>query len=676
MNKILLEPINKIITLDKIKENALNRLGIEIVADLLLYKPTSLKKRRIYPNLATLRHHDEVVIKAKVIEIIYPQKKTQPVKYFVSNETGGVTIIFFKFHNYFKKSLCIGKEIIIGGKVELYDYRPQIAHPEIIFDQSQITEFEPKYPLTYGITNSMMRNYIYKAISVCNISHEWIPENLLQEYSIPSFMDAVKNLHQYKNFSASLEKSTLRLKIDEAFLNQISFRYIRERATKLKGRKFKVNNDLKEKVLKKLGFELTQGQIDVINDIEVDQMSPNQMLRMVQGDVGSGKTIVAILTALNVISAGSQSAIMVPTDVLAQQHYQAATSLLADFNINVILLTGKITGKKKEILLESIKSGEAHLVIGTHSLFQEKVIFHDLGYIIVDEQHRFGVNQRMDLVSKGDRPDVLIMSATPIPRTLSLTMFGDLAISYIKTKPLNRKNITTLACSVKKLDDICIAIRNRIEKGEKVFWICPLIGITDKEEYSTFSDVETRFSYLNNIFGDEVEFLYGTMSQEEKSKVINKLLDSTIKILVSTTVIEVGVDIPDATLIIIENAEKFGLAQLHQLRGRVGRSNLESVCILLYGAQTSKIAFQRLKIIKDSQDGFYISEQDLILRGEGELLGQKQSGEQNFRFLDISMDASIINKCNFVANKMEITDNLILQMSIFNKQMMRNKIGY
>lgn len=674
MSNILLEPIDKIITLDKSKADALKRLELETVADLLIYRPLSLKKRKIYPNLSMLTHQDEVVVKAKVIEIIIPQKKSQPSKCFIGNETGGITIIFFKFTPYLKKIFTIGKEVIIGGKIELYDYRPQITHPEIFFDKAQITEYEPKYPLTYALTNSMIRSHIHKAISACTNVVEWIPDSLLKEYNISSFMDSVKSLHQYMDFSVPVEKALLRFKIDEALSNQLGFRYVREQTKSEDGREFKSNSDLQKQIIEKLGFELTQGQVDAIKDIEKDQASSNQMLRMIQGDVGCGKTIVAILTALNVISSGAQAAFMVPTDVLAQQHYNFATKLLSEFNINVALLTGKITGKKKEILLDSIKSGEVDLVIGTHSLFQEKVIFKDLGYIIVDEQHRFGVNQRMELVLKGDRPDVLIMSATPIPRTLSMTMFGDLAISYIKTKPLNRKDINTVVCSIKKLDDICIAVRNRIDRGEKVFWVCPLIEVDEQEELNMFVDVETRFSYLKNIFGDDVGFLHGGMASDEKSKIINQLLDSTIKILVSTTVIEVGVDIPDATLIIIENAEKFGLAQLHQLRGRVGRSNLESVCVMLYGKTSSKIAFERLKIMKESQDGFYISEKDLILRGEGELLGQKQSGDQNFKFLDISTDAQLINKCNFVASSMEITDNQILQMAIFNKQIKSNKI--
>lgn len=672
MNK-LFEPISKHLSLDKTKEAALKRLGVETVIDLLLYKPISYKQKRLYPDLKTLAHGDEVIIKVEVKEIEYPARKTSPTKIFVSNETGAVTLTFFKFHSYLKSYYKIGNKLTLAGKVEFFDYRAQISHPEVIFDsalpKSRDDVFiEPRYGLTYAITNSQVRNYIAKALPLAKDIPEWLPDELLKEYNLPSFYGALCEIHGVDApRDDALATANLRLKIDEAISNQLGFKYIKEQTIAQKGKSFKNNNELKQRVINRLGFELTQDQQDVIAEIELDQLNEMQMLRMVQGDVGCGKTIVAILTALNVIGAGYQAAIMVPTEVLATQHYNSALQLLSEIGLNVQLLTGKILGKNRKEVLDSIESGEANFIVGTHALFQENVKFKNLGYIIVDEQHRFGVNQRMELIAKGEHPDVLIMSATPIPRSLSLTMFGDLAISKIQTMPKSRKPVSTLVAPINKLEDVYKSVSSKIEKDEKVFWICPLIENTEEKNQFEYIDVETRFQELKLRFGDKVGFLHGQIKPDEKNNIIGSLRDGAINILVATTVIEVGIDIPDATLIVIENSEKFGLAQLHQLRGRVGRGSLESMCLMLYGKFTSKIAFERMKIMKESHDGFYIAEQDLKLRGEGDLLGEKQSGEQNFKFLDISQDSNIITTCHNIAKRLTIDDSKKLQLMIYNK---------
>ncbi len=666
-NKILL-PIENILTIDKTKLSALKRLKIERVVDLLLYKPSYYQKRLIYPSLSKLAHGNHVVIKGKVSEVLYPKAKSGPTKISIFNDSGSIVLVFFKLHKYLQSIFKIGAEVTVSGKVEFYDFRPQINHPEILYDKDLITENEPIYPLTYGITNSQIRKYIIKAIRYCGEINEWLPNGLISEYGLPSFMQAVRKIHA-EPADVSLQKSLLRLKIDEALSNQIGFRYIKEEARGSKGRIFSINEKIKNSVISALSFDLTEDQEKVLKEIEQDQASNSQMLRMLQGDVGCGKTIVAMLSAINAITSGAQVALMAPTEVLAEQHYNFASKIFEPYGIRVGLLTGKMPSKKKNEMLEAIKSGRIDLLLGTHSLFQEKVQFKDLGYVIVDEQHRFGVEQRMELVSKGSHPDILIMSATPIPRSLSLTMFGDLALSIIKTMPKTRKEVKTIISSISKIEDVCKAAQNVISRSEKIFWICPLIEVGE-EGKSNFIDVETRFNYLSNIFGNQVEFLHGGIGGEDKSKILNKLKVGEIKILVATTVIEVGIDIPDATLIVIENAEKFGLAQLHQLRGRVGRGDKESTCILLYGKQVSAVAFERFKIMKESRDGFFIAEKDLLLRGEGELLGSRQSGEQNFKFLDLSTDGSIISRCNNIASGILINKDRLLQMMIYNPKML------
>ena len=665
----LFASIETALSLDKTKLAGLKRLGLERVVDLLIYSPSYYQKRLIYPDLNSLVNGEHVVIKGSVQEVACPARKHQPTKIYIQAETGGVTVVFFKFHNYLKTIFKIGNNVSISGKVEYYDYRPQINHPEIIFDSEFITPNEPIYNLTYGITNSQLRKYIYKAMKFIGDIPEWLPETIVEQYKLPNFMQSIQVLHgSGSNDGVKIEKAALRFKIDEAMANQLGFRYIKELSLSTRGRSFVVSDDLKSLVMRELGFSLTGDQIKVIHEIEKDQESSMQMLRLVQGDVGCGKTIIAILTSLNVMSSGSQVALMVPTEILAQQHYNFAEKILKNTHFKVKLISGKIPGKLKNELLRAIEVGEADLIIGTHSLFQESMKFKDLGYVIVDEQHRFGVEQRMELIAKGGSPDVLIMSATPIPRSLSLTMFGDLPISIIKSMPKSRKPVKTIVAPIGKIEDVCKAVKSAIIKNEKVFWVCPLIETED--DSSNYIDVETRFNYLESIFGDQVRFLHGLMNSEEKSRIINQLKDGAIKIIVSTTVIEVGIDIHDATLIIIENAEKFGLAQLHQLRGRVGRGEKESLCILLYGSIVSKVAFERFKIMKETNDGFLIAEKDLLLRGEGDLLGARQSGEQSFKFLDLSVDGNIINKCNILSKSLPIDKDRLLQIYIYNHKIL------
>lgn len=685
MIQYIFDEIDKHLKLDKPKVEGLARLGIYRVIDLLIYTPYDYKELKIFPDLTKLHHEEEVIIKVTVKEIKYPQKRSSPTKIYCANHTGGITVTYFNMHSYLKTIYRIGNVLTISGKVEFYDNFPQISHPDIIYDANLISSKEPKYALTYGLLNNQLRSYISKLLPLAEKTQEWLPKEIIDHYELPSFYEALKSIHSISNSNNSTKnsstKSFLRLKIDEAFSNQLGFKFIQEKCIKEKDRIFPKDLELQSRILKKFPYSLTQGQLNAIKEIESDQIKNDQMLRMVQGDVGCGKTIVAFLASLNVLKSGGQVALMAPTEVLASQHFEFVSKYLDNTGYQTCLLSSKTKPKEREKLFASIKNGEIHYIVGTHSLLNEKLEFKDLAFVIVDEQHKFGVNQRIELVSKGNNPDVLIMSATPIPRTLSLTYFGDLSMTKITEMPSNRKKINTVVSSTTKLPDVFHLVSNKIKNNEKIYWICPLISQADNNEQENkankdqiYIDVAQRYEYLQGLFGDKVGELHGALKQEKKHSIIEEFRNGEISILVSTTVVEVGVDVPDATLIVIENAEKFGLAQLHQLRGRVGRGSLDSSCILLYGKYTSKIAFERLKIMKESSDGFYIAEKDLLLRGEGELLGEKQSGAQNFRFVDLAADYEIIKACNKAVSNLTINQDLIQVISIFNKNIIDKKV--
>lgn len=446
------------------------------------------------------------------------------------------------------------------------------------------------------------------------------------------------------------ESITKQLAAKELIANQISLFKARTRIAGKHGNIYPKAEQIQTNILNSLGFELTSYQQQVIEEIERDQASGIEMMRLLQGDVGSGKTLVALLTMTNVAAAGFQTTLMVPTDLLANQHYEFFVRALKNTGIKIGLLTGKILGLARKNIMMQLGNGQIDILIGTHALFQEKVNFKKLGYIVIDEQHRFGVQQRLDLISKGINPDILVMTATPIPRSLALTIFGDMTISKLQGKPKNRLPIATNTIPINKIEHIIEAINKKLIAGELIYWICPLIEQDDKEkseEDSLLMDVMNRFNSIENIYAGCSGIIHGKMKNEQKDAVMKQFKDGEIKILVATTVIEVGIDVPEATLIIIENAERFGLAQLHQLRGRVGRGSLQSYCILLYNPKRlGKVGRGRFEIMKQTNDGFYIAEQDLKLRGSGEILGIKQSGEMDFFFADLARDYDLLLKAN------------------------------
>jgi ATP-dependent DNA helicase RecG len=678
---ILFKPITDIIKIKSHTAAALARLNLYLVRDLLLHKPHNYIAKSLHPDLSALTHGEQIVAEVTVGEIQAPSRRGSPTKIYTENDTGSLTLVFFnKIHPFLFSRLRFGAKIIVTGKAELNDFYYQISHPEIIFDRKIIGDgIEPVYPLTYGVTNKQLHGYILKALEcfprtselfssgLARRSHDALGSSLCSSEGsnlLDTLLVALKGIHIPKSQAdaATHIKTIARL---ELLSNQLSLANIRKNNGTIRGAAFSKAADLQNQILRKLKFELSSGQVEVIEEIESDQAAEIRMTRMLQGDVGSGKTLVALMTMLNVAAKGVQSALMAPTDLLAAQHF-AFFSKALDGLCEVALLTGKTKPKERAEILERLAGGQILILIGTHALFQTKVIFGNLGYIIIDEQHRFGVEQRLELLNKAKHPDLLVMTATPIPRSLSLTLFGDMSVSRLKTKPQNRPAIVTSATRLSKVDDVIMSLDRKLQKGERVYWVCPLIEQSDEKSDNAkdFADVLSRWSSLSAQYPARVGLLHGKLPAEVKDDVMQQFKNGELEILVATTVIEVGIDVPEATLIVIENAERFGLAQLHQLRGRVGRGVVESHCILLYG-NAGAVSRQRLDIMRTSNDGFYIAEEDLKLRGGGEILGTKQSGQQEFRFADLSIDVDILIECNKIASKMVVDEDAELLMRVF-----------
>lgn len=681
MYDIFFQPVKSIISIKETAEKALKRLGILNVRDLVFYKPYSYNISDTSSNLSALR--DNLLIQAEVtiVEILQSRSGRTPTKIYVANDTGGLTLVFFnKIPPFIFTKLKVGGKYTIYGKAQYFDGGFQITHPEFIFKKSLSAPVEPVYHLTYGLINKQLYDYILTAIRALEVAINARNSfsKVEQELScyVTDLVNEIKKLHLVSHvpnpllIEQTMDSVVSKLTEKELFANQVSLVKLKRKEQEVLGRSFNITNEVKDKVFSNLGFELTKCQQEAIKQIEQDQASNIQMMRLLQGDVGSGKTIVALLTMLNVVSSGAQAVLMVPTDLLSLQHYQFFIKALTGTVVNVELLTGKTSIKTRRVIKENLENGTIDILIGTHALFQEGVIFKDLGYVIIDEQHRFGVQQRLELIAKATHPDVLVMTATPIPRSLTLTMFGDMSVSQVKDKPKNRLPIVTTMTSNNKRQQVALSLKKMIDREQKIYWVCPLIDQNDKtlgqEEASVYSDIIARHEELERLYPQQVAILHGKMKSACKEEVMQKFKNGVIKILVATTVIEVGIDVPDATLIIVENAEKFGLAQLHQLRGRVGRGDLQSYCILMYNPKGfSATARNRLEIMRQSNDGFYIAEQDLLLRGGGEILGTKQSGEPEFFFADLGRDLNILLRANKLAQSISFSEFTEFQTRLF-----------
>lgn len=615
------------------------------IVDLLWHLPSGIIDRRCNVLLNQAANGKIWTGKVRVVEHLAPKTKKQPYRIAVEDDTEQLILVFFKtYGDGLSKQFPVGAEKIISGKIEIFNHSLQMTHPDYVVDAENAENMpliETVYPLTAGITNKMLNKQIKQAISYVPQLPEWLDEHILTQHNWPNFNQALRQIHNPQNLS-DLEPNSparRRLAYDELLANQLSLAIVRGRLKKQKGRSLTGNGTLKEKLLKIIPFKLTSAQQRVINEIECDLSSEYRMLRLLQGDVGSGKTIVALLTMLNAVECGLQTAIMAPTEILAEQHYETIAELCNKIGVKTALLTGNVKGKARKELLEDLSAGKIDIIIGTHALFTEDVVFKDLAYAIVDEQHRFGVRQRLSLSQKGNLCDVLVMTATPIPRTLVLTQFGDMEYSQIDELPAGRKAVTTTVMPLSKIHDVVDALERKLQSNTQAYWICPLVEESEKMDLSAATE---RFESLKEIFGDKIGLVHGKMKEAEKNAVMEDFKNGKLKLLVSTTVIEVGVNVPNATVMIIEHAERFGLAQLHQLRGRIKRGYEAGNCVLMYGYPLSAVSRERLNTIKNTEDGFLIAEEDLKLRGGGEILGTKQSGFSNFRLADLSVHGDLL----------------------------------
>ena len=618
--------------------------GTKII-DLLLTIPRGLKKREYIKEITDKYLKKEIAIEI-IIEKHLPQfNPKMPYKILCKNNNNEIEIIFFRgYVKYLKKILPVGEKRIVCGKLGKIENKYQIIHPENISPIEELSYLHGSlslYSLTKGLTMSFYRKSINQALGKIIDIPEWIKEDILKRNNWLSWRKTIELLHKPKNLDdKKIQELRERLAFDEALSHYIKLLITKEKLKKNICHKIEVDKEIKKKILSKIFFSLTNSQLKVIKEIEDDLNKENPMLRLLQGDVGSGKTIVALLTLANVFKKNIQAALMVPTEILAIQHYNYFSDLFKDTKVNIVLLTSKINSKEKESVQKKIENGKAQIIIGTHAIFQKNINFKDLGYVIIDEQHRFGVHQKFQLSAKGCNPHILVMTATPIPRTLALTMYGNMNISKITEMPSNRKKIETIATSSNKVSKIIKGLDNIIDKKLNAFWVCPLI---DESEKLDLTAATNRFEKLKKIFGNNVGIIHGKMDIEEKKEIIDKFKSKEILILVSTTIIEVGIDVPDATVMIIEESNRFGLSQLHQLRGRIGRSDRKSTCVLIYKEKNlNEYSKKRINTIKNTNDGFKIAEEDLKLRGFGEILGTRQSGYQLFKILDPLTDIRIM----------------------------------
>ena len=612
----------------------------EKIVNLIYHLPNSVVDRRVMPSVPDMQ---EGKVATTIVQIedymppARPRDKKSPFKIRCYNETGFVTLVFFNaFPDYLKRQLPVGQKRVVSGRVERFGGEVQITHPDYIEPVSNLNmvkKLEPVYPLTAGIARKNLVKIITDALTRVKPLPEWIDNGFLKKHKWQPWHISILKLHHPEEESdiATTGKYITRLAYDELLANQLALALVRKFVNKTTGQVNDGNGVLQKELLAKLPFELTNGQKQVISEIYEDMKSPDRMMRLLQGDVGSGKTVVALFAALNAVESGKQVAIMAPTEILARQHYAWISAILENIDCKVEILIGKIKGEQRKRILKELENGDIDIIIGTHALFQESVDFANMGLAIIDEQHRFGVEQRMQLAKKGSNADVLLMTATPIPRTLTLTMYGDMECSRLTDKPIGRKEIDTRIVPSSRMEDVVQGMWRVIDRGEKVYWICPLI---EESEASDLAAAQERHKVLNKIFQGRVGLVHSRIKSDEREHVMKEFRDGDIDILVATTVVEVGVDIPDATVIVIEHAERFGLSQLHQLRGRVGRNDKQSSCVLLYHG-LGEIAKERLKIMRESNDGFRLAEEDLKLRGGGDVLGTKQSGMPDFKVANL-----------------------------------------
>jgi len=618
--------------------------GLKVV-DVLWHLPRELIDRQIQPDSASAVSGEIATLTLTVVRHEPSRVKRQPYRVGCTDGAEEVTLVFFHAReDYIRKILPEGALRLVSGTVDRFRGDTQITHPDYVLapeDAKDLPLVEPVYPLTEGLTLKTFGKAVRAALEDIPELPEWQDKTFHDRQGWPSWADALRTVHRPDGPGAlsSENPARARLAYDELLANQLALQIMREKMKQRPGREIKGDGRLRTQVEKALPFQLTGSQRVALSEIGGDMAAPSAMLRLLQGDVGSGKTIVALFAMLDAVECGGQAALMAPTEILARQHMATIEPLVAPLGLKTAVLTGRDKGSARKETLAGLASGEIDIVVGTHALFQESVEMQDLMLAVIDEQHRFGVHQRLNLAAKGRGVDVLVMTATPIPRTLLLTAYGDLETSQLHEKPAGRKPIDTRTIPLSRLQEVTTAVERRLADGAKVYWVCPLV---EESEVSDLAAAEDRYAELKARLGDRVTLIHGRMKGPEKDAAMARFAEGPPSILVATTVIEVGVDVPDATVMIIEHAERFGLAQLHQLRGRVGRGSADSVCLLLFAEPLSETAKARLSILRETEDGFRIAEEDLKLRGGGEILGTRQSGLPEFRLADLAVHAELL----------------------------------
>jgi ATP-dependent DNA helicase RecG len=610
------------------------------VIDLLWHLPTGLIERGRVPSIAAARPGTLATLEVRVAEH-RPDggrrgRRRGPYRILVEDDSGALELVYFKADaNYLKRLLPVGATRLISGKLEDYDGSLQMPHPDHVAAVEAVDTFpevEPVYPLTAGLSNTTVRKAIDGALNQLPKVPEWIDPAFLARQGWSPFADAIRKVHapEAESDLSPLALPRARLAYDELLANQLALAIIRQRLKRSRGRSLAAPGKIRQAIVAVLPFALTNAQTRALAEIDADMAGGTRMLRLLQGDVGSGKTIIALLSMATAVEIGAQAALMAPTELLARQHFATIAGFAEAAKMRVALLTGRERGKERTALLEALQAGAINILIGTHALFQETIQFRDLGLVVIDEQHRFGVHQRLALQEKGtgSGAELLVMTATPIPRTLLLTSYGDMDLSQLDEKPPGRKPIVTRTVPLERLDEVVDAADRAVDNGAQIYWVCPLVSESDALDVAAAED---RYTELRARFGNRVGLVHGQLAGKDKDAVMARFASGDLAILVSTTVIEVGVDVPNASIMIIEHAERFGLAQLHQLRGRVGRGGAESSCVLLYKQPLGDTARERLNVMRNTEDGFVIAEEDLRLRGGGEVLGTRQSGLPAFR---------------------------------------------
>jgi len=621
--------------LDKLYAHLLEREAPRVV-DLLFHLPSGVIDRRARPKLHDAQPGQVVTVAVTVDKHrpSPPHRSRAPYRIYTHDDTGDLILTYFNARkDYLEKLLPVGETRYVSGTAEFYDGMLQMVHPDRVVDEAGFAALplvEPMYPLTEGLALGNIRRAMDGALGRLPDLPEWQDEAWMARERFPTFAAALRNLHRpaQPHDIAPENPAWTRLAYDELLAGQLALALVRAHMRRQAGRGSASEGRLRARILKALPYALTHSQQKAVDDIITDLARPQRMLRLLQGDVGSGKTVVALTAAAAVIEAGRQAAFMAPTEILARQHLATIAPLADAAGIRVTILTGRERGPARKEILDRLILGDIDLLIGTHALFQEDVVFHDLALAVVDEQHRFGVHQRLALTQKGEAVDVLVLTATPIPRTLVLTFFGDMDISELREKPPGRQPIDTRTIPLSRLEEVEDAVGRVLLEDKRAYWICPLV---DESEKSDLAAAQARFDELRKRFGDRVDLVHGRMKGADKDAAMARFTVGETQLLIATTVIEVGVDVPEATIMVIEHAERFGLAQLHQLRGRIGRGPGASTCLLLYKAPLGETAKARLAILRQTEDGFRIAEEDLRLRGEGDLLGTRQSGVPGFQ---------------------------------------------